>query len=127
MSTSVHSGALKRVRFVSYEDDGTDQIVSFALAHGDTDIRSLILQRTPKYEPLLDDTDRGVCVSLEGETGDARDLLTAVRMERDRVTIETGVETYDLDVSAVEPTDLSRMKALIRRMNFDDSFACDGV
>ena len=48
---------MESVRFISCEDDGVDQIVSFALAHGEADIRSLILLRTPKYEAILDETD----------------------------------------------------------------------
>lgn len=75
------NGAERRnkTRFISNEDDGTDQILSFALAHGETDNRSLILQPTLEFEPLLDQTQRGVCVSPEGKTGDARDFLTAVQ------------------------------------------------
>ena len=57
---------MELVQFISCEDDGTDRIVSFALAYGEMEIRSLTLLRTPKYEAMLDE-----CV-LRGldETGD---------------------------------------------------------
>ncbi len=53
---------MKSVQFISCEDDGTDQIVSFAVDYGEMDIRSLILLRTPEFEPLLDEAERGVSV-----------------------------------------------------------------
>ncbi len=55
---------MKSVQFISCEDDGTDQIVSFAVDYGEMEIRSLILLRTPEFEPLLDEAERGVSVSL---------------------------------------------------------------
>ena len=113
---------MKPVRFISCEDDGTDQIVSFALAAGETKIKSLILLRTPKYEAMLDETERGVSVSLEDETGDDVDVLTVVKIETSRVIIVTRASKYDLDVSRVDPAEVSEMKALIGRMNFDDRF-----
>ena len=110
------------VRFIGCEDDGTDQIVSFALEYGETDIGSLILLRTPKYEAMLDEAERGVSVSLENETDDDVDVLEVVRIEAKRVTIETRASKYELDVSQVDPVEVSEMKTLIGRMNFDDRF-----
>ena len=118
---------MESVRFISCEDDGTDQIVSFALAYGEMEIRSLTLLRTPKFEAMLDEAERGVSVSLEDETGDDVDVLAVVRIGANRVTIETQASKYDLDVSRVDPAEVSEMKALIERMNFDDRFRIEGV
>ena len=115
------------VRFISFEDDGTDQIVSFALADREMEVRSLTLLRTPKYEALLDESERGVSVSLQGVTGDDFDLLAVVRLEADRVTIETRASTYDLDLRRVDPEEVSEMKALFGRMNFDNRFRIEDV
>ena len=118
---------MESVRFISCEDDETDQIVSFALAYGEMEIRSLTLLRTPKFEAMLDEAERGVSVSLEDETGDDVDVLAVVRIEANRVTIETQASKYDLDVSRVDPAEVSEMKALIERMNFDDRFRIEDV
>ena len=116
---------MKSVSFINCEDDGTDQIVSFALEFGEMEIRSLTLLRTPKFEALLEDDERGVSVSMEGKTVDDFEFLSAVRLGSDRVTIETQESRYDLDVSRVDPTEVSEMKALIERMNFDHKFALE--
>ncbi len=117
---------MESVQFISYEDDGTDQIVSFALAYGEMEIRSLTLLRTPKFEAMLDEAERGVSVSLEDETGDD-DLLEVVKIEASRVKIETQSSKYDLNLSRVDPAEVSEMKALIGRMNFDNRFKIEDV
>lgn len=120
---------MESVQFVDYEDDGTDQIVSFALAYGEMEIRSLILLRTPKFEAMLGESARGVSVSLQDRAGDDDDddFLEVVRFEANRVTIETQGSKYDLDVSRVDAAEMSQMKALIGRMNFDNRFKIEDV
>ena len=118
---------MESVRFINCEDDETDQIVSFALASGETKIRSLTLLRPPKYEAMLDDAERGVSVSLEDETGDDVDLLTVVRIGANHITIETQASKYGLDVSRVDSVEMSEMKALFERMNFDQKFRIEDV
>ena len=118
---------MESVQFISYEDDGTDQIVSFALAYGEMEIRSLTLLRTPEFEWILDEAERGVSVSLQGETGNDFDLLEVVRIEVSRVKIETQSSKYDLDLCRVDPAEVSEMKALIGRMNFDNRFRIENV
>ena len=117
------------VQFISCEDDGTDQIVSFAIADDEMDIRSLTLLRTPKFEPLLDEAERGVSVSSEDEEYEDHraNLLEAVRFEANHVTIETQASRFDLDVGRVDPAEVSEMKALIARMNFDNRFRIEDV
>ena len=118
---------MKSVRFISCEDDEPDQIVSFALDYGEMDIKSLILMRTPPFESLLDETERGVSVSLEDGTGDANDLLEFIRIDVNRLHIETQASKYDLNISRVDPEEVSEMKALIERMNFDNRFRIETV
>ena len=116
---------METVQFISCEDDDKDLIVSFALAYGDMDIRSLTLLRTPVFEPLLDDYERGVSVSLEDD--DDVHLLAAVKFEANFVTIETQASTYDLDIGRVDPAEVSEMKAPFKRMNFDNRFRIEEV
>ena len=57
---SLEDGYTVEVAFVDFEDSEPDLIVSFAIEAGDGSIASLILLRTPKLEPLLDESERGV-------------------------------------------------------------------
>ena len=116
---------MKKVQFISCEENGIDQIVSFALTDSKIGVKSLILLRTPKYEPMLDEIERGVSVSLEHQTGDDDRALMVVRLGSKRLTIETDVSKYHLDVSRVDPAELLEMRALIERMNFDDRFTIE--
>ncbi len=56
---------MESVNFITSENDGTDQIVSFAIEVDEIEIKSLTLIRTSKFESLLDETERGVSVSME--------------------------------------------------------------
>ncbi len=116
---------MESVSFINCDDDGTDQIVSFALAYGDMEIKSLTLLRTPKFEAMLDEAERGVSVSMEAKTVDDFEALAVVSIKSNLVTIETQASRYELDISRVDPTEVSEMKALIERMNFDHKFAIE--
>lgn len=64
------------VSFVSIEDIPPDLIVSFAIWQPEwDDIRSIILLRTPRYEPLRDESERGVNVSDEDWPNDENEML----------------------------------------------------
>ena len=57
---------MELVSFISIEDEPPDLILSFAIWQPELDdIRSLILLRTPEYEFILDEAERGVKVSDE--------------------------------------------------------------
>ena len=118
---------MESVRFITCEDDGTDQVVSFALACGEMEITSLTLLRTPEFEGILDEAERGVSVSLEAQTDEDFDMLEVVMLEANSVTIKTQASKYDLDVSRVDLDELSEMKVLIERMNFDNRFRIENV
>ena len=86
------------VSFVTLQD-GDDLIVSFAIADEEPDeIVSLILLRTPNYEPLLPADERGVSVSHESfPEEDDRDRLRRLTMSGSVATIETTRTQYNLD------------------------------
>jgi hypothetical protein len=110
---------------------GKDLIVSFALVRKDDPeaINSLVLLRTPMFEAFLDQSERGVTVSLESEDDDERDLLREVRFDKDAATILLRTESreYELDLGNVEPVDLERMCISFRKMNFDQRLQLSGI
>ena len=75
----------------------------------------------------MDEAERGVTVSLEAGTDEDFHMLEVVILEANRVTIKTQASKYDLDVSRVDPDELTGMKALIERMNFDARFRIENV
>ena len=116
-----------RVNFITTEQKD-DLIVSFAVGAGDFpgDILSLTLLRTPKYEFILDPDERGVSVSWE-EDEDESELLLAVERSKDVVKLNTTKREFTLDVSPVDGGDLSRMRKVLQKMNFDGAIKLTGV
>ena len=108
--------------FIRVEDTGPDLILSFALGTGSFDIRSLILMRTPLYEPLLAEWERGVSVSLEGEFEEDPKMLKAFKVQDRSLIIETDEGAYQLNLSTVDLKEMKAMTAFIARMNFDHTF-----
>lgn len=113
---------MEQVAFISAEDTGIDLILSFALTTEGDGIRSLILMRTPQYELFLDESERGVRVSMEGEFDEDRMMLRTLSAFDKSVTIKTDRGVYDLDLCHVEHEDIRVMKELIAKMNFDHRF-----
>jgi len=112
---------MERVAFMTKES-GDDLIVSFALSQGEPgEIRSLILLRTPKYEFLLDESERGVSFSDEARW-EEEDWLRSIELSREIVRIETLYHEYTLDVSGVEVRELKQAERILRKMNFDNAF-----
>lgn len=108
-----------RAPFLTVES-GDDLIVSFPLdPHGRT---SLTLLRTPKYESLLDDDERGVSVRTGNDSEGARELLVLVRWGKDIVEVASTTRNFTLDISAVDPAEVKEAKAVLRKMNFDKRF-----
>jgi hypothetical protein len=119
------------VGFITTEMGG-DLIVSFAVCKPDDPayIESLTILRTPKFEQFLYEWERGACVSFKREPqSDERVLLRQAIYDSDakRVTLRTDHRTYKLDVRKVEPTELSTMCRVLRKMNFDSSIQLTGV
>jgi len=112
------------VRFLTVED-GDDLVVSFGL--GVHAKRSLTLLRTPKYESLLPDGERGVSVHTGMPGSIDRDFLVSVKWGTREVTIQSTQNVYVLDIHAVVPEELREAKAVLRKMNFDNRFVLNDV
>jgi hypothetical protein len=111
---------------------GDDLVIAFAICEPDdpTDIESLIIVRTPKHEAFLYDWERGASVSFEREgEGDERVILREVVYAPDdkSIKLRTDHHTYKLDVRKVDPSELSAMCRVFRKMNFDSSIQLTGV
>ena len=77
-------------------EDGDDLIVSFAIPADESgDVKSLTLLRTPKYEFVLDESERGVKVPFEDFPNDRNEFLKKLAIEGNLVTITTdyGIQT----------------------------------
>jgi len=113
---------MKNVSFITTED-GDDLIVSFAIPGPDLfDVKSLTLLRTPKYEFILLDAERGVNVSYDDFPDDEDDYLEKIEIGRDVVRLVTRHRRYTLDVRHVADEQKKRMKRILKRMNFDNKF-----
>ena len=102
--------------------------MSFTVAADDFpgDILSLTPLRTPKYEFILDPDERGVSVSWE-EDEDECELLLAVECSKDIVKLSTTKREFTLDMSHVDGDNLSRMRKVLHKMNFDGAIKLTGV
>ena len=111
---------------------GDDLVVSFAVCKPDdpTDIESLTILRTPKYEAFLYEWERGASVSFDRDLErDETVLLREVVYASDDkcITLRTDHHTYRLDVRKVDPSELAAMCGVFRKMNFDSSIRLTGV
>jgi len=123
---------MDRVAFITTQR-GDDLIVSFAVQVPDdpSEIESLTLLRTPKYEFIFDDHERGVHVSFERHVDDedADEFLQRIDYVKEDgiVRIRTNLHQYELDVSKVEKEKLRQMRKVLRKMNYDGRFYASGV
>lgn len=112
---------MEHVEFITTES-GDDLIVSFALSAGEPgEIRSLILQRTPKFEFLFDKSERGVRFSDE-DTWDEDDMLQSIEISQDAISLRTLQRDYALDIRGVDRKELKRAEKVLRKMNYDGAF-----
>ena len=113
------------VSFITIED-GDDLLVSFALEDDEPgESVSLILLRTPKYESLLPDDERGVSVSHEVDFDDEGDYLRRINLAAPVTTIESTRRRYELDVTAVDRAELKAAGRILAQMNFDQRFVLE--
>jgi hypothetical protein len=114
---------MELISFISIEDDPPDLILSFAVWQPELDdIRSLILMRTPKYEPFLDEAERGVSVSDEAWLNDEDDMLKEIEFGNDFVKIIANHHQFELDLRKVDKKEIEQAKTILKRMNFDNRF-----
>jgi hypothetical protein len=111
---------------------GDDLIIAFAVCQPDdpTEIDSLIILRTPKHEFFLEEWERGASVSFKrNPQDDERAILREVvyAVDDQCITLRTDDHSYKLDVRKVDPSELSAMSRVFRKMNFDSSIKLSGV
>ena len=110
---------------------GDDLILAFAVQHREdpSAIESLILLRTPKYEFLLEEHERGVKVSFDRHEDDEDDFLQKFDYaEADAmVRVQTSSHEYELDLRKVGAGDLEKMCKALKKMNYDQKFQTSGV
>jgi len=123
---------MELVAFITCET-GTDLIVSFAVCalEDSSEVESLTLMRTPKYEGLLYDWERGATVTFEREKKEDDEvvLLREVKYEPEEkvVTVTSDQRVYELDIRKVDPEELKKMGRVLRKMNHDSSIKLEGV
>jgi hypothetical protein len=91
-----------------------DLIVSFAIAPSAN--RSLTLLRSPQYEHLLPEEERGATVAPLDPKEVETDFLISVQWLGARVIVKTQRHEYELDVSAVSEDEVVEAKAVLRKM-----------
>jgi hypothetical protein len=78
--------------------------------------------RTPEFELLLDESERGVAVSDEIWTNDEEDRLNKIELGDNVVKITTNYHQFELDLRKVDKEEVDQAKAILQKMNFDQSF-----
>jgi len=113
---------MDRVAFITAED-GDDLIVSFAVVHGELgEVQSVTLMRTPKYEFIFEDAERGVNFSDERSEEEVSELLRELHFEGGVAAVKTDRADYVLDISKVDPDEVAEAARIFRKMNFDQRF-----
>ena len=90
-----------------------------------TDGRSLILMRSPKWEVLLPEWERGTKVSDERLSGDEErddNFLERIRLGNSTAEISSRHYRRRLDLRKVERSELRAARKLLKKMNYDKRF-----
>jgi hypothetical protein len=77
--------------------------------------------RTPVYEFVFDDSERGVHVSNETDDYDDEFLLEIDILDS-TADVRTTRHQYTLDLAKVEHKEIQDMKKVFQEMNFDQRF-----
>lgn len=113
---------MERVSFLHVESSA-DFIVSFAIESDDSgSVNSLTLLRTPKYELVLPEAERGVTVSHEGYDDLEPEYLSSLELTFGQAIVTTKNRTYVLDLSRIDKREIEAAEEVLRRMNFDNRF-----
>jgi hypothetical protein len=109
---------MDRAEFITVEQTKKDLILSFAISPSAE--RSLVLLRSPPYEILLPEEERGISIStVPGDDDYDRNLLLSVVWEASRVELRSQMRTYLVDISMVEKKEISAGQKLLRKMAKD--------
>ena len=113
---------MDHVDFITTET-GDDLIVTFAISGDEPgEVRSVMLLRTPKYEPILDASERGVSVSDDELENDDDNILESIAFHGSQVNIVSRLTEHCLDCIDVDPNEVAAAKEIVRKMNFDEQF-----
>lgn len=112
------------VKFIGLAEDEKDLIVSFAIDDPQMGVKSLILLRTLFFEEVLDEEERGVKVSMEGDYFEQEDynILKSFKISANKIDIKTPFREYQLDISEIPKTEIEDMLSLLRKQNYDNKF-----
>jgi hypothetical protein len=125
-----HLPHMERVSFITTEA-GDDLVLSFAVQRRDdpSGIESLSLIRTPKYEFILEEHERGVSVSFERHRDGEDEFLRQFDYSDINaiVRIQTTSRTYELDIRKVAADEVKQMRNLLKKLNYDQKFQTSGV
>jgi hypothetical protein len=110
------------VTLISTEDD-SDLVVSFGLEPSAAE--SLTVMRSPQYEHLLADEDRGATIARSSDPSPEPLFLTSVNWVEDTLQIEAANRKYTLDLSKVDAVEIADAKRIVRLMNSDGRFKCN--
>ncbi len=113
-----------KVQFISLEEDDKDLIVSFVVDDSETGVKSLILLRTLFFEEVLDEEERGVKVSMEGDYFEQEDfnMLNNIKINDDEIHIKSTFREYQLDISNIQRSEIEDMIKLLNKQNYDNKF-----
>lgn len=112
--------ATLRALLITNEDDGRDLIVGLGLKPHCVD--TLIIMRTPEFEQLLDEHERGATVTHTADPSSEGSLVVAVDWVGSRVRIRAIDRTFTVDVSGVDAEEIAEAKRILELMNFDQRF-----
>ena len=115
---------IHKVKFITLEEDDKDLIVSFAVDDPPMGVKSLILLRTLFFEEVLDEEEKGVNVSLEGDYFEQDDfnILNNIKISDDGIWIKSTFKEYQLDISNVQKSEIEDMVKLLKKQNHDNRF-----
>jgi hypothetical protein len=110
-----------RATLITSEDD-LDLSVSFGLEPSAA--QSLTLLRSPQYEHLLADEDRGTTIAHSGDAHSEPSYIKSVTWVGDTIEFVSTRRNYTVDVSRVEAADIADAKRVLALMNKDGRFSC---
>ncbi len=111
---------MDKVNFIMVEED-QDLVLSLSFDEGtEFGVEGFIVQRSPQFEFILAPEERGP--SLDWTDEDEIILVREVTLSKGEIKIKTKYREYAFDLSGLSRQDLQEMKAILKKMNFDNSF-----
>ena len=111
---------MDKVNFSSVEY-GADLILSLSFDEGtEFGVEGFIIQRDMLFEHLLDPGERGPCIDWTDD--DIEILVKRVELSKNTIKIDTQESKYEFDISRLSEKDVKDIKAVLKKMNFDDCF-----